>query len=715
MNAWASLWRTIITFHRDKFLPWIAFRNAIGVAAPLIAGAITGQLGPAVTVATGALNVAFSDGYEPYIVRARRMLAASVLVALGVSIGALVGGNTWLAVAVAGAWAFAAGMMVALSTAAGDLGGTSLVTMLVFAAVYRDPAHAAQAGLLAFCGGLLQTGLSLALWRLRPYNAERRALADLYVELSKMAHAVHIDAAESPPASAPFTHAQQTLASLDRDRSVDGERYRMLLSEAERIRLSMLALRRVRARIRREAADSEAAGVLGSYFETLSAALEQIGRGLAAPAAGVSAPVELARFEPLSRRLREACASADANTAAMIGDARSQMDAIAGQLRAAVDLAAHADPAGQAAYARREHGKPWGLRLAGTLATLRANLHLQSAAFRHAVRLAGCVAIGDAVGRGFGVDRSYWLPMTVAIVLKPDFAATFSRGVLRLAGTFLGLGVATAMVHVLPPAPMAHAIAVGALMYVMRCFGPANYGLFVTVLTAMVVALFTLAGVPAQQVIGARALNTALGGAIALGAYWLWPTWERTQAAESMARLLDAYREYFRAIAEAYIRGEAQRGAELDRKRWAARLARTNMEASVERMSAEPRTAHESPRMMSAMLASSHRMVQAMMSLEAGLSLSRPAPAREAFRRFAHDVELALYYLAAALRGSPMEAQHMPDLREDHHALIASGDSLTERYALVNVETDRITNSLNTLAEATFYWLAADSASAVVV
>ena len=260
------------------------------------------------------------------------------------------------------------------------------------------PAHAAQAGLLAFCGGLLQTGLSLALWRLRPYNAERRALADLYVELSKMAHAVHIDAAESPPASAPFTHAQQTLASLDRDRSVDGERYRMLLSEAERIRLSMLALRRVRARIRREAADSEAAGVLGSYFETLSAALEQIGRGLAAPAAGVSAPVELARFEPLSRRLREACASADANTAAMIGDARSQMDAIAGQLRAAVDLAAHADPAGQAAYARREHGKPWGLRLAGTLATLRANLHLQSAAFRHAVRLAGCVAIGDAVG-----------------------------------------------------------------------------------------------------------------------------------------------------------------------------------------------------------------------------------------------------------------------------------------------------------------------------
>jgi hypothetical protein len=174
-----------------------------------------------------------------------------------------------------------------------------------------------------------------------------------------------------------------------------------------------------------------------------------------------------------------------------------------------------------------------------------------------------------------------------------------------------------------------------------------------------------------------------------------------------MARLLDAYREYFRALTEAYVRGDENLSAELDRKRWAARLARSNAEASVERLSAEPRTKHESSRMLSAMLAASHRMVQAMMSLEAGLSHGRPAPAREAYRPFVHDVELTLYYLAAALRGSPMGVHHMPDLREDHHALVESGDSLTERYALVNVETDRITNSLNTLAEATFYWLGA--------
>src|ERR1019366_3520328 len=128
----------------------------------------------------------------------------------------------------------------------------------------------------------------------------------------------------------------------------------------------------------------------------------------------------------------------------------------------------------------RDGGGPGRLRLRGTPAMLRANLSLRSAACRHDIRLAACVALGDAVGRGFDLHRSYWLPMTVAIVLKPDFASTFSRGVLRLAGTFAGLIFATPLFHLLPAAPAAQVAAIAALMFVLRCWGPANYGIFVT-------------------------------------------------------------------------------------------------------------------------------------------------------------------------------------------------------------------------------------------
>ena len=54
-----------------------------------------------------------------------------------------------------------------------------------------------------------------------------------------------------------------------------------------------------------------------------------------------------------------------------------------------------------------------------------------------------------------------------------------------------------------------------------------------------------------------RAVNTALGGLVALLAYALWPTWERTQAGPVFADLIEDYRAYFNAFLKAY-RGEGE-------------------------------------------------------------------------------------------------------------------------------------------------------------
>jgi hypothetical protein len=53
----------------------------------------------------------------------------------------------------------------------------------------------------------------------------------------------------------------------------------------------------------------------------------------------------------------------------------------------------------------------------------------------------------------------------------------------------------------------------------------------------------------------------------------------------------------------------------------------------------------------------------------------------------------------------PLKAGDLPDLREDHHALLRAGASGVERYELVNVESDRVTNSLNTLATELVQWM----------
>jgi uncharacterized membrane protein YccC len=698
-GPWKAFWQILVRFEHASTTPWLALRNTIGVSLPLIVGASIGMTSAALPMCTGALNVSFSDSSDPYYLRARRMLAASFLVAVAVFIGTWLGSNFTIAVMLAASWAFAAGMLVSLSPAAGDLGLVSLVTLVVLSASPLPVEKAFYASLLAFVGGLLQMALSLSSWPLRRFEPERRILRDLYIELSRTAARPApgtIDASHAPPASGQSTLAQIALAPLARERSIEAERYLLLLKQAERMRLSLLTLRRLRSRLRRMSPPGFGPPLLDRFFEIYSRMLVAISESLLTMNPATEVAQGLTHLEELSEEMREG--------KGMAVDARTQMDALTGQLRAASDLASAATPSGVDAFLRREASQPWSLRLIGVFAILRANTSLRSAACRHAIRLAVCIAIAETAGRGFGLSRAYWLPMTVAIVLKPDFTTTFTRGVLRLAGTFAGLGLATVLFRILPMPVPAQIALVAASMFAMRRFGPANYGIFVTGVSSLIVFLFALNGFPPRDVVAARALNTIAGGAIALAAYWFWPTWERTQTPDLLAHLLDCYRLYFRAVRESFLQPDNTLAAALDAPRLASRLARSNLEASMERLAAEPGVSSNALKALNAILATSHRLAHSFMALEAGLSSGPQAIPRQEFRSFANDVELTLYYLASVLRGSTIAAGALPDLREDHHAIVHPVDSFADPSPLVIVETDRITNSINTISVELFKW-----------
>lgn len=146
------------------------------------------------------------------------------------------------------------------------------------------------------------------------------------------------------------------------------------------MRLSLLALRRLRSRIERENPANSDTRILDEYLEICSRMLESIGSSLLSGDAGGAAIEDLQKLESVTEQLRERNPVRAAVAEATIFDARSQMDAFAGQIRSALDLATHATPAGVVAFERREARKPWGLQLRGSLAILRANLTLESAA-----------------------------------------------------------------------------------------------------------------------------------------------------------------------------------------------------------------------------------------------------------------------------------------------------------------------------------------------
>ncbi|MEO7142451.1 MAG: FUSC family membrane protein, partial [Bryobacteraceae bacterium] len=385
-TRWASFWQMVVRFQADKIAPWLALRNTLGVALPLAAGVAFGAVPAALAVGAGALNVSFSDSDDPYVQRGRRMLAASVLVAIAICAGAICGNHPALAVAAAGTGAFAAGILVALSTAAADLGAVALVTLIVYAAFPMPAEKALFAGLLALAGGLIQTGLALAFWPFGRYAPERRALGELYAEMARSA-ASPIHSSQAPPASAQSTQAQNSLASLDLDHSIAGERYRSLLNQAERMRVALLTLARLRARLERDTPAGPESSALDRYSGLSATVLTAIARSLLGATDVDIAPESFRELQALADSLRDAQTPARNSRHSvprdtLISDARIQMDALTGQLRAAAGLAADSTPSGLSAFERREAARPARLRLAGALATLRANLNLESAALR---------------------------------------------------------------------------------------------------------------------------------------------------------------------------------------------------------------------------------------------------------------------------------------------------------------------------------------------
>ncbi|HTU48152.1 MAG TPA: FUSC family protein [Bryobacteraceae bacterium] len=704
----AALWRALTRLEKSKINSrWLALRNALAVATPLAIGMAMGKPLGGVAVTTGALNVSYSDGRDPYAQRARRMLAWTFFGALAVFVGSLAGATNWAAVPLTFFWAFTAGLMISISTRAGDLGLNTLVALIVFAARGETTLKGAfYTALLVLLGGLLQTGFALLFWPLRRYDPERRAIGNVYVALAREI-GPQLDPLATTPLKAPTQEVQDTLTALGRDYSTEGERLRLLFDQAERIRLSAFVLVRLRDELVREEqkpskGQLHGAECIDKLLEAASNLLGELGRCLLS---GECVQAESELLDQVNDLAKQARSLVRDSPPSIASDIVSAADALAGQLRAVTELASRTVPAGIEESGRLELARPLKYQMRSWIATLRANLDPRSTFCRHAIRLAVWVALGDAIGRAINGRRAYWIPMTIAVVLKPDFSSTYSRGVLRLAGTFAGLGLATVLYHVFPAIPLTELFLVGTFTFLLRFIGPANYGVFSIAITGLIVFLIAAIGVPPREVVLERGINTAIGGVIALIAYALWPTWERTQVSEAIAEMLDTCREYFHAVVKRFERSDALVQSELDRTRRAWRRARPAAEASVDRIGTEPGIDAEQLQILTSILASSYALVHAIMAIEAGITHRRPETPPEAFKTFADDVEFILYYLSAALRGSAAAAKTLPKLREDHRRIVEARDSFSSGDQFIIIETDHITTILNTLREQVMRYL----------
>lgn len=670
---------------------------AVPVVAVLGGGLAAQDPVAGVTMGAGAMLVGIvwrAGGGRPPIAL---MAADAVVMSASTFLGSVTGSVAWLHLMVLCGGSLLAGLLVAVGNQGAVVGTQAIIALVVFGRFSEPALPALGLAGLVLAGGCAQV-LFLSLARLpTTLRTQRASTAAAYRELSELAAAQ--PGASTLPAAAALDDAEAVLSSPSLFGDPALMTLRSLVNEGRRIRLALSAVHALLANRRIAGMPQPGTASIPAVTNLLTLAASGLNCAAAAIEGRAAAPSTLSReVERLSAATSELrLGGRDPGSEPSIVRA---VCALAGQLRAVAALAPAAGEGSgvRSRRPRRQTGSPLA-QLRSDLAMIWVNASPRAPAGRHALRLAVIVPGAELIARVVPLQRSYWMVVAAASVLRPEFAATFTRGTERALGTGLGVALAGAISVGVHPAGAAMVLLVGVLGWAGYATFPASFAVGFGFITALVVFLLNVISPDTVATAEARLLDTLLGGTLGLLAYALWPTWSHTPARLALAELVDAQREYLGCSLRAVRDG--RRVDERDMRPLArrARLARTSAEATIARSLAEPQTRRIDADQSQGMLGALRRLVQAAHVLRLDAEEDRERPPLPAVGPLADDLDRQLHMVSAALRSAAdgSSSRALPELRADYETLERHGARDPVGLALL-AELDEVVDATNSLA-----------------
>lgn len=609
-------WRNLGQFRWRNVRLGGALRAALGVLTPLVAGYATGHVEYGTFAALGALPT----GLVSFQGVTRTRVLAVAIAAAGMAVSTFAGAaaaatSPWLLVPVIMAWSYAAGVCASLGPAATIVSLQWPVAVLIASAIPLDPADAVLRAVLVLAGGLWQGALVVSAWAVGRDSAERTAMAASFSTLSTYAADLAAGrGAPPPPATLPGTIALRDPNPLMRGAArqwlID------LMHESERIRRTLSVVRGPASRDARP--DRYAPGTdRGDLLRASARALAEIAGALSSRAS-----------------LREDHVTAAERALAVVDEPAGGHPwswagtSLLGELRSAIRMTTALNDAEPGRGDRAGHAtRQQAIRLPARdlLVTLRASLGISSEAGRHALRLAVVVGIAAGLAQAAALPHGYWVTLTVLLVLRPDYSSTVYRGLQRAAGTVLGAGLGVATVLLGHFGAWALLTVLGISLFAAFAVLTVNYLFFAVFLTDFIVVLLALAGLPADRTAADRLIGTVIGAALALLAYLLWPTWERTAANEKFARLFLTQSRFTEVMLRSYSSPDGTDPRRVHSLRLAARRARTDAEASADRLADEPQRPPMTSELAQSLVSVAHRLTLSNLAVEAAVGAHHAA------------------------------------------------------------------------------------------
>jgi len=517
-----------------------AIRAGISLATPVAVGMLFGHLAIGILVSIGSLVATVTSVSGPYRNRWRRTGLSVLAGTVGFLLGDLVGEHGWLTT---GLIVLAAAISALISAASNDASLASLQLLVyVILGTHEATLFGPWVAVPCFLGGAAFTLLlSVAAWPVRATAPERTLVAKVYDQLVILLSTSGTPATE--PARQQLTAAMNAaydalLTARSHLQGRDQIYRRLLVALSETTPLVEAAVALVNARHRPPKSVIDAVGAVGTAIEHDAPMPE-----LDLPDAG--SPGVLALIEGLHNVVEATSPERPIPNKPFPTNRRHLTD----RMQAWLDEVL---------------GGP--------------------AIWLHALRLALCMAIAGALVDLLPLDRSYWVFLTIAIVLKPDFGSVFARAILRGGGTFIGALIGAGILAINPNGWLL-VVLMAVIAFLLPISQVRNYGMFATVLTPLVVVQLDLGRAGTWDLVLARLLDTVVGCAVVLiFGYLLWPASRAPQVGDKLADAIDAVGRY----ADLALRADPN-GRSLLRRRTYRQLS--DLRTDFQRVLVEPFTA----------------------------------------------------------------------------------------------------------------------------
>jgi len=545
-------WQTIISWHSDAGdggYDWSqGIRAAVGISIPTAIGLLSGHLTWGILTALAAFWTLLCDMGGAYRQKALTIAGSGLVLLLAYVFGA------WITQSVAGyiigifVWAFVMTLAGVGGNAASQAGLIS-TTIVIVAVVLTAPHEFWTRLLLCTVGVLWGAVLTLALWPVHPFLPLFQTISKSCGRLADLLDSVWVGAPKSGYGTSNLQVAlayDGLLTSIEESRKVwaavrvrrAGPSLRStqlldLIENLDRAGKIIIGFRGVLNLLGQEPWFDSMRDELRKFTDVLSRLAREISGAVARRGAIIDSSSLQAAVDRLLPRLQESVSAAKYDftrlelrrTVELLAREFNWLAETTGQLRTG-----EANPPRRA----QEPARPKLERLS-FITELRNNLSFESSTFRHALRLAVASAIAGVLASAFHVTRGYWIPMTVVVVLKPNFGGTLHRAVQRITGTVAGALLAALFLWFIKDTWWLLGL-LALLSFATLTLRWANYVAFSLALTPMIMVMLNLAHPGTVTDSFLRILHTIIGGVLAIVAgYLLFPLWERSKLPSQLA------------------------------------------------------------------------------------------------------------------------------------------------------------------------------------